>query len=198
MDEPGNDLDLGGGAAPDPADDPLAGVPSEPIQDVSEAPEAERLGGDGAAIGEEPSAEEVLQEPEESEAGDAEPEPEPEPEPQAEEPAEEPAGEASAPASEPPTGEAAASEPPAKPKAAKKAKTPPREYKVLRITGKEIDSPLKAPVKARNGDDAIKEAYKALAKSAEESMTLVAIPVGYFKPKEVKGREKKDYAVEIN
>jgi hypothetical protein len=57
--------------------------------------------------------------------------------------------------------------------------------------------PLDEPIEARNGDEAIKVAYKTIAKSAEDSMTLVAIPVGYFKPKEVKGRKKEDYAVEV-
>lgn len=187
-----DDLDLGGGdeAAATPGEDPLAGVEAEAtIQDVSDGPEEERLGGEGAAIGEEPAPGEFLEEPEESDE---------EPEPQAA--AEEPAAEEPAP---PPAEEpaAAAEEPqaePEKPKpTTKKPKTQPREYEVLRIDGEAISSPLAKPVKARNGDDAIKEAYKALAESSEESMTLVAIPTGYFKPKEVKGKKREDYAVEV-
>jgi hypothetical protein len=171
-----DDLDLGGGdgeAAAPPGDDPLAGVePEATIEDVSDGPEEERLGGEGAAIGEEPAPGEFMEEPEEPE------------EPAA---TEEPAAVAEEPQAEP-----------EKPKpAGKKPKTPPREYEVLRIAGEEISSPLDKPIKARNGDDAIKEAYKALAESSEESMTLVAIPTGYFKPKEVKGKKREDYAVEV-
>jgi hypothetical protein len=215
MDEQaGQDLDLGAAAAPDPAEDPLAGVQSEPIEDVSGAPEEERLGGDGAGIGE-PSAHEVLQEPEEPE--DLGVPAEPAVVEEAEEEAAEAAAEAAAaepePAAEPkpvaeggaPEEEAKASEPAAKPQASKgsssktkKGKSLERSYQVLRLSGKAIEYALDKPIPARNGDDAIKKAYTELAKEDGGTMTLVAIPVGYFKPKKVKGRDKKDYAVVID
>ncbi len=189
-----DDLDLGAGAdGGGPADDPLADVQAEPIEDVSGGPDAERLGGTGAEIGEElPPEDEVLREPEEGE-GELEPE-EPEPEPRAEEMSAEDQAAAARKA-----GDGDRAEPKPEKQKPKAPKTQPREYKVLRVNPDEtLDSPLKSPVKARNGDDAIKEAYKALASSGEETMTLVAIPTGYYRPKEVKGREKKDYAVEVN
>jgi len=188
-----DDLDLGGGeAAATGAEDPLAGIPAEPIEDVSAAPEEERLGGEGAEIGE-PGPGEVLEEPEEPDLAeplaeeDAEKTAEPDEEPPAEKTAEQPP--VTPPVEEP--------KKPAKKSGKKAPKTQSREYEIIRIDGDALALPLKAPVKARNGDDAIKEAYKALAESAEETMTLVAVPTGYWNPKEVKGRKKEDYAVEV-
>lgn len=187
QDEKHDDLDLGGGGETAGPDDPLAGVEPEPIEDVSEAGEEERLGGDGAALGD-PPASEVLEEPEETEVEETE----------------EPAGEAAeeeqaaAPKAEEPEPEPAAE--PTKPKGKRKApKTKPRKYVILRIYGDDsIQKPLEGgPVEARNGDDAIKVAYKQLAESAEDEMELVAVPEGYWKPKKVKGRKKEDYAVEV-
>lgn len=219
QDEQAPDIDLGGEEEPSTAPDPFAetapdpnaslggddGEPAPAIEDVSDAPEEERLGGEGAELDEaapppqvsELGAEEpVAEEP-------AAPEPEPEPEPAAEpepEPAAEPEPEPEPAAEEPKAEEKPKEKPKKKPKA-KKSASPERTYKILVLDEDgqhwEIPAALKEGIESKNTEQALREAYNTLSPEADESMTLVAVPGHYWKPRPVKAVPKESRAIQV-
>jgi hypothetical protein len=182
-------LDLGGGGEEEPKD-PFATVPAEVGEDGEQ--DGATLGGEGATLEDlQAEQEEPAAAGEEDLAADPPPlpsseEPEPEPEPAAAEP--EPAPAATEEPAEEPT-------PPTK-----KEGTAERPYTVLyKAEDGNWAEATDKPIKAANGEVALREAYASLVPAdSEDSYTLVVIPVHYWKPKEVKAKKKISRAVEIN
>lgn len=194
-------LDLGG-AEEEVTKDPFAQVPA----DVEAEQEPEGPSGLEELPAEEepePVAEPVSEEPD----PDADPTPLPgeAAEPVEEEPVStEPEPEAEAEPEPEPEAEAAAAEPgqtePEPAKETNKQGTSERPYVIL-VENKDggFDKATDEPVKATNGDVALRVAYaKLVPEDSEESKTLVVIPEHYFKPKVVKAKKKVSRAVEID
>lgn len=175
----GEDLDLGGGGAPE--GDIFRDVPSDPTGEAEPEPVPEgKLGGEGETL-------------EELETAAEEPEPaaDEKPEPAA---AEEPESAAAEPEPEPTAGKA---EPePGEKATSKKAGTAEREYVVLLQKGEDWTEPTE-PIKASNGEAALRAAYAKLVPEGDESLTLVVVPKHFFNVKTVKAKVKSDRAIEI-
>ena len=218
-----DDLDLGAQNG-----DPFDEVPPDPdatlgeeeeqsggVQDVSESSDDERLGGDGASLGQEggdPPPEEVLSDPDadaehaDDPKADAESADEEAPQPEeAVEPAQpEDHGEEPSPAvPEPEPGEAAAPVKPPKTRKRKKgSKTLERVYVVLRQQGDGVWAEPeqfsgKARLTAKNAEDALRQAYEALMPEGEEEVVLVTIPGHYWKPVPVAAKASRSMSIQI-
>lgn len=205
------DVDLGGGE-PVPGDDPFSETPSDPTVgtpqapiDLSDAPDEQRLGGvDGEPV--EPVEGEFMADPEEAAEPDAEADI-PEDTPPPDDPA--------TPVTEPEPGDIEAdtpadipedTPPPDPDPAPADGKSAVRNYIVLERLpdpdangGADAVYAMRAVVEAHNGDGAMRKAYRKLyAEEAPESeVALVVVPESMWRPKKVKGRTKKDMAIDI-
>lgn len=200
------DIDLGAGGSesglPEPGRDVFEDVEPDPLGgDDEPKPEetpAGRLGGDGETL------EELEQRAEEPAEPEPTPEAEPEPveEPVAEEPAAEEEAEAAPESEAADAAEAGKVEPepePAPSPGTKKAGTADREYVVLQEVGKKEYKEVLEPIRAGNGEAAIREAYaKLVPGDSEDSVTLVVVPSHFWKPKTVKAKAKVNRAIEID
>lgn len=109
-------------------------------------------------------------------------------------------------AEEPPAEEPKAEKPkkPRKKASKKKAKGGPddREYVILVKGGPNegVWEQQDETVKARNGNIALRRAYRLLTEDSDAAgeFTIVATPVGYFRPKTVNGRVHKQTAITIS
>lgn len=182
--------------------------PTEPAAEVEPSPDPE-----DEEQPESPSEEVTPLPDEEPEVEAEQPETEPQPEPETEVPDKEETTGASPSATEDPE--------PEKPKRSRRRSSPKkgkddREYVVLKQTGKRTweeafaqdakgehlktgkkDEPT--VVVARNGESALRRAYKLLADHDNPSnYVLVATPSPYFRPKKVDGRVHKQTAISIS
>lgn len=195
MDESGAAANLGGGDTGE-QNDPFAGVESDPLGDANEVAEAGvpqegTLGGDGATLEDLGGAEEAEADPgpeaEQAEVGAEEPEPE-SPVAEQEDEVPEPKTARPDPDPDPSPGKVGTSE---------------REYIVQRQAPDDDDgNPVWVEVlriTASNGEAALRSAYAELVPSeSEAAVTLVVIPVHFFKPKTVRGKAKVNRAIEID
>lgn len=197
-----NEMDLGGNV---PADDVFGDVPADPLAgappvepgepgsptnpvDLSQADEAERLGG----VDPEPLPESDAP----SDEGDATPDDLPTPVEETP-PAEEPAPE-SEPAPEP--------EPTPEPPAEAKGTSDSRTYMVLeeRVLKDESGNEVTAwvqrePESAHNGDGALRKGYRAAVEAGESGdKRLVVVAETFWKPRTVKGRPTTGMAIDID
>lgn len=213
--EPGS---LGG---ENPSDAP---PPEEVLQDPEELEEPPVEGEPLPPAEEVPADEEPVEEPEPEPAAEAD-EPDEEPEPEAETPVAETEEAQEAPPEPEPEPEAETPEPeaeePKKPSGRRRRSSPKkgkddREYVLLRRTDKgkweEAFGPdakgehlktgkkdVPTVVVARNGESALRRAYKLLVDDDNPAnMTLVATPAPYFRPKTVNGRVHKQTAISIS
>lgn len=194
---------------PVPADEEPVEAPEEPTEPAAEVEPSPDPEDDEQP---EPPSEEVVPLPDEEPEVEAEqPEPEPQPEPETEVEGSE-AKEKSA--------ETSGQDKPDKPKRSRRSSPKKgkddREYVVLKQTGKRTweeafaqdakgdhlktgkkDEPT--VVVARNGESALRRAYKLLADHDNPSnYVLVATPSPYFRPKKVDGRVHKQTAISIS